>query len=68
MQFFKNLKIFLDKIEEYNAILRPIIKEKQFQKQKHQVEKYVKKMQKEIKLLIIFMRKIRKITNCNQNL
>ncbi len=51
MQFFKNLKTFLDKIEEYNAILRPIIKEKQFQKQKHQVEKYVKKMQKRNKII-----------------
>ena len=47
MSFFEKFSSFFNKIEEWNEEQKKVFKEKQFQKQKKELKKFVKKMNKQ---------------------
>lgn len=68
MNFFEKITAFFNKIEEWNEEQKKIFKEKQFQKQKRELKKFVKKMNKQNELIDNFNAKnAEKIAKKNQS-
>ena len=68
MSFFEKTTAFFNKIEEWNEEQKKVFKEKQFQKQKKELKKFVKKMNKQNELIDNFNAKnAEKITKKNQS-
>jgi len=68
MSFFEKTTAFFNKIEEWNEEQKKIFKEKQFQKQKKELKKFVKKMNKQNELIDNFNAKnAEKIAKKNQS-
>jgi len=68
MSFFEKTTAFFNKIEEWNEEQKKVFKEKQFQKQKKELKKFVKKMNKQNELIDNFNAKnAEKIAKKNQS-
>lgn len=68
MSFFEKTTAFFNKIEEWNEEQKKVFKEKQFQKQKKELKKFVKKMKKQNELIDNFNAKnAEKIAKKNQS-
>lgn len=68
MNFFEKITAFFNKIEEWNEEQKKIFKEKQFQEQKKELKKFVKKMNKQNELIDNFNAKnAEKIAKKNQS-